>query len=113
MGTVPAPLLPPDVNRIIAAYYLKTYSIRNLRNKLLPLPALQRAVRARREYAERERALLRAEQKADNKIKRKQNCLHIMEMVMFGIIGLIKCTGYFILALILLSALTAHDIAMF
>ena len=33
-------VLPPDVNRIIAAYYLKTYSIRNLRNKLIPLTAL-------------------------------------------------------------------------
>ena len=33
-------ILPPDVNRIIAAYYLKTYSIRYLRNKLIPLPAL-------------------------------------------------------------------------
>ena len=34
-------VLPPDVNRIIAAYYLKTYSIRNLRNKLIPLPGLR------------------------------------------------------------------------
>ena len=33
-------VLPPGVNRIIAAYYLKTYSIRNLRNKLIPLTAL-------------------------------------------------------------------------
>ena len=38
---MPTRVLPPDVNRIIAAYYLKTYSIRNLRTKLIPLPALR------------------------------------------------------------------------
>ena len=33
-------VLPPDVNRIIAAYYLKTYSVRNLGDKLISLKTL-------------------------------------------------------------------------
>lgn len=38
---MPKRVLPPEVNRIIAAYYLKTYSVQNLQNKLKPLPALR------------------------------------------------------------------------
>ena len=33
-------VLPPGVNRIIAAYYLKTYSVRNLGDKLISLKTL-------------------------------------------------------------------------
>ena len=52
---------------------------------------------------------MEAQRKADKREKRENNC----KMVIFGTIKIIKWICYFILALAVLSAFTAHDIAMF
>ena len=69
----------------------------------------ERVIRARREKAERDRAEIEAQRKADQREKRQND----RKMIIFGTIRIIKGICYFILALAVLSALTAHDIAMF